>query len=98
MSGPFQVGDVVVCVKRSGQRTNSIIRRVKGSRLRAGKFYTIRRSFVHAGIPAVLLNEIEPVKGFVGFPADRFRHLPRATEEFTAQMRALRPIKVEEPA
>lgn len=89
MSGPFQVGDVVVCIVAADGREK----------------WEPQKNAVYRVAGVNRNGDIDLEEDPFKFPPDEFawekdefRHLPRATEEFTAQMRALRPLKVEEPA
>lgn len=89
MSKQFKVGDVVVCVAA----------RTKGRIGRVGKV-------TFTGDPTIPCNACGgcagvsvscfPDRGFKGcWCSNAFRHLPKADEQFTTQMRALKPRKVE---
>lgn len=90
MSGPFQVGDVV--------------EKFKGpcSEIPRGAILRIERIVAHhwswPDTSGDALHFGYPWEAKEGWNSLNFRHLPKADEQFTAQMHALRPIKVEEPA
>lgn len=87
MSGPFAVGDVVVRVKRSpyGMPLGTIVR-VEAV---ADGWYN--------GKPSQALHFANwPHRPLVaGWEHSSFRHLPRADDTFTAEMRACRPVREE---
>jgi len=89
----FKIGDVVVCVDASARKNTE--RHLKAvSRLREGAMYRVLNLSPTNGLiiscPAAWAED-----GF-GWKSDRFCHLPKAYSNFTASMRALRPLKVEE--
>jgi len=87
----FKIGDVVVCVDASPPQ-------VGGAMIRLRLRHVYRISDVHSH-GTVLVNDEPPhVTGrrWGGWCSSRFRHLPKADNNFTASMRALRPLKVEE--
>lgn len=91
MSGSFKVGDVVVCV-----REHSSDEWFHGPRqIFQGKVYRVSRAGNWRGIAVVALCGIEANTCANAFAAERFRHLPRADDQFTTQMRALKPHKVD---
>jgi|GEM_PF-2910936 len=95
MSG-FEIGEVVVCVD-NGPGINPASVYIDGlpTPLVLGRFYKIT-GFVVAPDKSlgVLIDNMPPertIGGPVGWQATRFRKLPRADAEFTAQMRACKP-------
>lgn len=95
MSGPFKVGDVVVCVvDPDGQPGWKEPWEPKKNGI-----YRVCAVFEDGGYgPTVDLEEDPYQTDEAGWAVEWFRHLPRATDEFTATMRACRPIRVGEPA
>jgi len=86
MSDDFQVGDLAICVLALPP-------------LRQGAIYRIAQVLELRGEAGVNVREIDVISlGYVGIKASRFRKLPKADEQFTQSMRALKPHKVEEPA
>lgn len=91
MSGPFKVGDVVVCVD-APPTTNY------GSWLpKRGAIYSISATCIGnvTGKACVrLAQDPEPKPDADGdWYARRFQLLPKADEQFTAQMRAIKPVR-----
>lgn len=94
MSGTFSVGDVVVCVDLSRKYRTAPVR------LRLGAIYKVAATDFSRfdGEQALVLHGLPKLAGTVGFRAFRFRHLPKADDAFTAEMRACRPVRESEPA
>lgn len=88
MSGPFNVGDVVVAVDGVDDDDG---REFNEAWVYVGGIYSVECCFrdpAYSEDPwAITIPRMHS-----SWPASCFRHLPRATEEFTQQMRALRPI------
>jgi hypothetical protein len=93
MSGPFNVGDVVVYVDDLPTPNYPVDPDLLAMRL--GHFYRVEE-VTHGGSGVrVSPSGLRPREGFYIW---RFRHLPKADSKFAASMRALRPIRVGEPA
>lgn len=91
MSDDIRPGDVVV--KVGGKFFIGKIGRVVSIRegCFSSKFKRHCRGLVVSGFP-------KPLNGAPDYADFNFRKLPPASEEFTEQMRALRPAKQEQPA
>jgi len=83
----FKIGDVVVCINASNlhplDAPGSIVR---------GRHYRVH-GFAHDD--GIFPDGIRNWCG-EGFRAHRFKKLAKASDEFTGQLRALRPLRVEE--
>jgi hypothetical protein len=93
MSG-FRPGDVVVCVDDMGCPT-------LGTRCPYAKNGIYRVTEVKSGVnlagePATGLKTTHYALSY--WNVTQFRHLPKADEQFTADMRACKPARVGEPA
>lgn len=83
----FQVGDFVVCVDASMLPTSH-----NETGLTEGRLYRI--SAIHSDEQCVRLFGFIPPPLRSGWHLQlRFRKLPKADEQFTEQMRALRPLE-----
>lgn len=92
MSGPFNVGDVAVCVDADPcPCTGRACPYQKGKPYRVsaiGATYTAEDGLVQ-WLQSEALDR---------WSADCFRHLPKADDSFAAQMRACRPVRDRVPA
>jgi hypothetical protein len=92
MSG-FEAGEVVVCINVG--RDPRATMKFTGGFLRLGKCYRVTWVGVtSAGVVGLMLQG-GPTNG--AWAADRFRKLPRADADFTAQIRACRPHSAKPP-
>lgn len=91
---PFAPGDVVVCVDAQPCEEG-----YAPPELTEGAHYTIFEvGFDQFDNPGVFLDELES-RGFAGgYLAYRFRHIDKADDTFTEQMRALKPQRGKVPA
>lgn len=89
MSGPFKVGDVVCCVDLSPIVQGFGV----SSRIKLGSVYRVSATFTDGFGACVRLSCVtaDTVNG--GFLARRFRHLPKADDQFIQQMRAIKPVR-----
>ena len=90
----FKVGDVVVCVDIAPREGSGPANIAALENLRAGRTYRISLlGYDYTVGPYVKLHGVEdnPLKNKIvrGFRCDRFRHLPKADEQFTEQMRRI---------
>lgn len=92
MGEDFKVGDVVVCVDDGRDMRGNLRAPVQRSKsLRRGHIYRIAWvGMTRARVFGVKLLD-DPAAAFGAWAADRFRKLPKADEQFTADMRACRP-------
>jgi hypothetical protein len=90
MSG-FQPGDVVVCVVD----TSTIPGEEPWDPIEGGVYRVIGAGDNHHGLPWIDLFEDPFVSDDSGWPAEWFRKIERATDAFTAQMRACKPIRTQ---
>jgi len=88
MSGPFKVGDVVVKVAGSASPIvhNKPVRIIGFSTIATCGGCGSCQGLYIAGHPNTKPN-------CDGWAGHNFRHLPKADEQFTAQIRACRPIR-----
>lgn len=84
----FAPGDVVVCVDVDTPNFDGL----RPPNLGLGRNYRV--TGVYAGNTGIglTLRGVSPAFGRLGFHAFRFRKLKAADEQFTEQMRALRPV------
>jgi len=96
MSGPFNVGDVVVCVDPKLSLHPGEVVEVRVS---LGSIHRVSAIMCSAnGLRGILLDGERPhtcwcCEGEGCWRPERFRHLPKADDDFTAEIRACRPIK-----
>ena len=96
----FKPGDVVVCVDASPIDGFGCCDAPVREFLHEGGVYRISAVRFWGSVCGVQLCD-DPNNAVHGYQmtcwhASRFRHLPKADSNFTASMRALRPLKVEE--
>lgn len=94
MSAPFQPGDVVCVINDSPARWHE----PKGECLTVGDVFRVAR-FVRGmpfgpAFPRSFIVRVGDSKGILGWDAYRFRKIDAADEQFTAQVRACKPVKV----
>lgn len=98
MSKPdFGPGDLVVCVD-VGEIIFAGFIHEGGDRLVFGRAYRCVWLRDIEGFPACGLAEVRSKDRTGGFLALRFRKIDKADEQFTAQIRACKPVKQREPA
>ncbi len=100
----FGPGDLVVCVDDGPGRAGPALG--VPSFLRKGLIYRVSKM----NAPGVPLDGMRPASWHVvlldtasafpnlGYRAERFRKIDKADEQFTAQIRACKPVKQREPA
>lgn len=88
MSGPFKVGDVVVCVEEDCCPVCALY--PDEEPWMVGKFFS-----VELVLPPPDDCNCQNVRlaGAGDFLTGQIRHLPKADEQFTAQMRAIKPVR-----
>jgi hypothetical protein len=96
----IQAGDVVVCVDDGG---DPLVPRSAPCRfIKKGAHYRVEDAWVyherHLRLPVLKLSGVmsETVSG--GYGIWRFQKLDKATDDFTARIKAIRPIKQREDA
>jgi len=102
MSGEFKPGDVVVCVNDAPCRCCNTAWPVRVGSLHrvaaVGRGFNRPMRLWADALHLVGWPDMPRHPAFHGVNAARFRHLPKADEQFTAEMRAIRPVREEEPA
>jgi len=90
----FNVGDCVVCVDNGPSEYGLTAEELRiGGIYRVTGLHTAREGYRDAGKPGVLLGGVRSKGGSGSFGASRFRHLPKADEQFITEMRAIKPIR-----
>lgn len=93
MSGPFSPGDVVVCTKSDWRSFYDNTAAPSGKSPVQRGVYRVASVGCDHGIIWVSLDGLE-----YRWDASFFRKIPPADEQFTEQMRALKPIREGVPA
>ena len=84
----YDVGDCVVCVDA---HSAPMLR--QGGMYRVSAITLVENCYADAGELGVSVEGVKPLPPYGDFHPRRFRKLPKASDEFTEQMRKLKPHK-----
>jgi hypothetical protein len=95
----IQAGDVVVCVDASPSRAPYHVKRDPTVPLTLGAYYRVRElapaenGRIGIRLVGIILPHYERLGTEIVFKADRFRKIDAADEQFTHQIRSLKPVR-----